>query len=269
MRCSAVVIAGVLMGSLAIFVRNVDANPIVVTFFRFAFGSIFLLPFVRCLKIIKHKLVFAVAIANLATVLCYIASIQMIEVATSALLLYMAPIYVTFYVWVKGEEISKNSLLALPLAILGLYLMLSPYGSLTLGLIFGILSGIFYAGLFILMKRVREFMPSIHITFLSLIISTTILTPIVLFSFNEVIAIFMQKVAWIVCLGLIPTALAFTLFNYGIKFCKTEKAPIFALVEPVSAGIFGYFVFGEVLTLKQIVGAGLILLGVALAYAEK
>jgi drug/metabolite transporter (DMT)-like permease len=47
--------------------------------------------------------------------------------------------------------------------------------------------------------------------------------------------------------------------NYGIKFCRREVAPIIALIEPVSAGIFGYLVFSEVLTIKQIVGAILIL----------
>lgn len=268
MRCSAVVVAGVLMGSLAVFVRNVDANPVVVTFFRFAFGSIFLLPFVKDLRVTRHGLVLAVAVTNLVTVLCYIASIQMIEVATSALLLYMAPVYVTLYVWLKGDEISRTSLSALPLAIFGLYLMLSPYGCLSVGLIFGLLSGIFYAGLFILIKRIREFMSSTHVTFLSLILSTAMLTPMVSLFFNEIVTAITQKIAWIFGLGLIPTALAFTLFNYGIKFCKTEKAPIFALVEPVSAGLFGYFVFGEILTIRQIIGAGLILFGVALAYAE-
>ncbi|RLI84409.1 MAG: permease, partial [Archaeoglobales archaeon] len=64
---------------------------------------------------------------------------------------------------------------------------------------------------------------------------------------------------------LIPTALAFTLFNFGIKYCRVEQAPLFALVEPVAAGFFGYALFGEVLTTKQIVGAVLILISVAIA----
>ncbi len=266
MRCSAVVIAGILMGSLAIFVRNIPADPITITFFRLSLGTVFLLPFVRGIRLAHPKLVLSVAIVNLATILCYIASIKMVEVATSALLLYMAPIYVTLYVWLRGEKVSRSSLIALPLAILGLYLMLTPYGRMSPGIAFGILSGVFYAMLFILMKKVRAFMSSTHITFLSLAISSVVLSP-VLFRSN-IAEIFVQRYVWILGLGLIPTALAFTLFNYGIKFCKTEKAPIFALVEPVSAGIFGYVVFGEILTFKQMVGAGLILLGVLLAYKE-
>lgn len=261
MRCLAVAIAGILMGSLAVFVRMIPADPITITFFRLFFGTIFLLPFVRNIKLVRPKLVLSVAIVNLATILCYIASIKMVEVAISALLLYMAPIYVTLYVWIRGEKIGRSSLISLPLAIVGLYLMLTPYGHISPGIVFGILSGIFYAMLFILMKRVRAFMSSTHITFLSLAISSIILSPVL----PRSIDIFMRSFFWILGLGLIPTALAFTLFNYGIKFCKTEKAPILALVEPVSASIFGYIVFGEILTFKQIVGACLILIGVLLS----
>jgi len=267
MRCSAVVIAGILMGSLAVFVRNIPADPITITFFRLSLGTVFLLPFIRGIRLVHPKLVLSVAIVNLVTILCYIASIKMIEAATSALLLYMAPIYVTLYVWLRGEKVSKSSLIALPLAILGLYLMLAPYGHISPGIAFGLLSGVSYAMLFILMKKVRAFMSSTHITFLSLAISSVVLSP-VLFIRSNIAEIFVQRYVWIFGLGLIPTALAFTLFNYGIKFCKTEKAPIFALVEPVSASIFGYIVFGEILTFKQIVGAGLILLGVLLVYRE-
>jgi drug/metabolite transporter (DMT)-like permease len=256
------------MGSLAIFVRNIDANPILITFFRLFFGMLFIAPFVRNLEIKKPKIVFVVALMNLTTILFYIASIQMVEAATAALLLYMAPIYVIVILLFTGESIDRRSLLALPLGLLGLYLMLSPYGGISLGIAFGILSGLSYAVLFILMKRVREFMSSVHITFINLAIPSLALTPFVLLYSSEAIGVLTSNLYWILGLGLIPTALAFTIFSYGIKFCKTEKAPILALIEPVAAGIFGYYFFGEVLTLKQIAGASLISFSVAVAHSK-
>jgi len=262
MRCYAVALAGIMMGSLAIFVRNIHTDPLTLTFFRFSFGAIFLLPFVRDLKIDDPKLILCVAMMNLATVSCYIASIQTLEVATSALLLYMAPVYVTVYVWLKEGSLDGKSLLALLLAITGLLLMLTPYGRLSIGIIFGLLSGVFYAILFIVTKKARESMPSINLTFLSLAISSVILSPILLKSYEIVF----DNLFWIIGLGLIPTSLAFTLFNYGIKHCKIEKAPILALIEPVSAGIFGYIFFGEILTPKQILGATLILSAILLTH---
>ncbi len=262
MRCYAVALAGIMMGSLAIFVRNIPTDPLSLTFFRFSFGALFLLPFVRNVRIDDLKLILCVAMANLATVFCYIASIQTLEVAISALLLYMAPVYVTVYVWLKGESLDKKSLLALLLAIIGLILMLTPYGRISIGIIFGLLSGIFYATLFIITKKARETIPSIDLTFLSLAISSIILSPLLLRSYEIVF----DHLFWIIGLGLIPTSLAFTLFNYGIKHCNIERAPILSLIEPVSAGIFGYIFFKEMLTLKQILGAILILSSIPLTH---
>ena len=91
MKCSSIILSAILMGSLAIFVRNIDANPILITFLRLFFGMLFIAPFVRNLEIKKPKIVFVVALMNLTTILFYIASIQMVEAATAALLLYMAP----------------------------------------------------------------------------------------------------------------------------------------------------------------------------------
>ena len=260
MRYYAIAIAGVLMGSLAVFVRNIRSDPITITFLRLSVGAVFLLPLIRRPKI--NGIVLVAGILNVLTILCYISAIIYTEVAIAALLLYMAPIYVTVYVWAFEGRPSMGSLIALPLSLLGLYLMLSPIGRLNLGTIFGLLSGIFYAFLFIFMKRAREDMDSLELTFSMLLISSVILLPFAHFGIE------INDLPWVIGLGLFPTALAFTLFSYGIKYCKIERAPILALVEPVSAGIFGYLCFGESLSITQILGAVLVLLGVALSHME-
>ncbi len=267
MKAFTVVIAAILMGSLSIFVRNIPLHPIQLTFFRFFIGFIFLSVLVAITRekivIREPKIVAGLVIANTITVASYISAIQLIEVATAALLLYMAPIYVVPAAYFLGKRIEKYTWIALPLGIFGLYLMLSPYGSLSIGLIFGLISGISYAAIFILMKKARAFMSSLQITFVYLGFSSLLLSPsLVIFPFKEV------SILWLLGLGLIPTTIAFTLFNYGIKHCRVEQAPLFALVEPVAAGLFGFFIFGEMLTIKQLVGAALILTSVVLAWKE-
>lgn len=241
MRCLTVAISAILMGSLAIFVRNLNFDPLTVTFFRMSFGLIYLLPLMRFvrLKILGNFKVLSVAFVSLVTVFFYIASIQLIEMAISALLLYMAPIYVIISMLLMGERVERISILSLAIALLGLYLLLSPYYSLNPGIIFGIVSGLCYAGYFILAKEARKVASSIEVTFVTLMVSTCLPLPIVSFNLNAQMV--HQKLPWLLGLGLIPTALPFTLLNYGIKFCKKENAPIIALIEPVSAGIFGYF----------------------------
>ncbi len=255
MRCLTVAISAVLMGSLAIFVRNVDANPIVVTFFRMTFGLLYLLPLIRFvrLNLFKNPKMIALSFVSLMTISFYISSIQLVEMAIAALLLYMAPVYVMLFVILKGERVSSGSIISLILALIGLFLLLSPYGELNVGIIFGMLSGLCYALYFIIAKDVRSFASSIETTFITLTFSSLILIPLAVTS--NVLDVFKSKAIWILGLGLIPTAIPFILMNYGIKFCKREVAPIIALIEPVSAGIFGYLVFSEVLTIKQVVGA--------------
>jgi drug/metabolite transporter (DMT)-like permease len=165
--------------------------------------------------------------------------------------------------YLLGEEIGRTTWLALPIGILGLYFMLSPYGEISPGLIYGLASGISYAILFFLIKSVRRVMSSIHITFIILGLASLLISPsLLIFPLGNL------NVFWLLGLGLVPTAIAFTLFSYGIKYCRVEQAPLFALIEPVSAAIFGYIAFNEILGGKQLVGAGMILVSIALAWRK-
>ncbi len=265
MKCLTVAISAVLMGSLAIFVRSIDANPLIVTFFRMAFGLMYLLPAIKLVRfsLFKNLKVLSLSFVSLFTIVFYISSIQLVEMAVSALLLYMAPVYVILFMILRGENVGRASVFSLITALFGLYLLLSPYYSLNLGILFGIFAGLCYAGYFLLAKDVREFASSIEITFITLLISSVALAPIAL-SF-DILSVLKAKLLWLLGLGLIPTAIPFILLNYGIKFCKKESAPIIALIEPVSAGIFGFLFFNEILTLKQLIGAILILSSVLVA----
>jgi len=263
MLCLTVIVAAIMMGTLPIFVRNIGMNPVQLSFFRFFLGFVFLGIILSIIKgkpkITSWKLVGAIAVVNTLTVASYITSIQLVEAATAALLLYMAPVYVIPLAKLTGESIHCSSWFALPVSLTGLWLMLSPH-SLSGGVAFGLVSGFSYALYFLLMKRARREMEALHITFACLGFASLLLLPsLLLYPIGEL------DILWLLGLGLIPTALAFTLFNFGIKYCRVEQAPLFALVEPVAAGFFGYALFGEVLTTKQIVGAVLILISVAIA----
>ncbi len=263
--CLYVILGAVMMGSLPVFVRNIEMSAISITFFRLFLGFVFLSLFMLLLgekpEIKDWKIVFAIAAVNTATIVCYIASIQTTKVAAAALMLYMAPIYVIPLSHLIGEKVNWKSYLALPLGLLGLWLIVSPRE--LSGDIFGILSGIFYAIYFILMKRARMKMDSLHITFAYLAVSSAILL-ILLIPFSPSIRL-RCSIFWLLGLGIIPTAAAFTVFNHGIKGCGASRSSLSALVEPVSAGIFGFVFFGETLSLQQAAGAMLILSAVGLS----
>ncbi|WP_267523956.1 DMT family transporter [Campylobacter sp. MG1] len=67
---------------------------------------------------------------------------------------------------------------------------------------------------------------------------------------------------YIVAAALVLTIFCFFAQNYAQKYLSAEKVAILLLLEPISAGILGYF-YGEIFTTLQIIGAGLILIALA------
>ncbi len=259
-----IITGAVLMGSVAIFIRNIHMNPIHISFFRFLFGFIFLSLVIisshRRFSLKDPKLLFIISILNVSLVTFYIAAIQRIPAGMAALLLYMAPVYVIPIAYFTGEEISPKVFVSLPLSLIGLFLMLMPAGRIDPGMIFGFLSGVSYALYFFVIKRLRKEMQSLEVTAIYLGISSLILLPGLF-----IVPATRFDFGWLIGLGLIPTAIAFTLFNFGIKYCKITEGPLFALAEPVSASIFGFLVFKESFSQIQTFGVILILLGVSIA----
>jgi drug/metabolite transporter (DMT)-like permease len=263
---AAMTAAAFLMSTVSVFVRNIEADALNITFLRLSTALVFVSVFVFAtgqMPRVKDRSVVILAVFNVLTVFSYITAIRELEVATAALLLYMAPIYVLLFAWISGEKINRKTFIALPSGLLGLYLMLTPYPELDTGIFFGIISGLSYALVFYFAKKARMRHSSFEVTFFNLAFSTLILLPY--FIVNPPIN---AEIKWVVGLGLIPTAIPFFLFNYGIKYLKVQMAPIIALVEPLSAAIIGYIVFGEILSLYQIIGAAMILTSVAIAWSE-
>jgi DME family drug/metabolite transporter len=260
-----ILIGAIFFGTLPIFVRNLDLNPFQILFFRVFFATIFLISFMFFFKqrfiIEDFKLIIVLGLINIATMFCYISAIKYIEASTAALLLYMAPVYVVpLSHFMLQEKINKKILPTLLLAFFGLVLLLSVYGIKNeVGVSFGIMSGIFLAFIFVITKKIRERMSVIKIIFYQMLISTIVLSPTIL-------TINFYSVNWIfaIGLGLIPTALAFYFYVYGIKYCKAQEASILALFEPVCVIIFSYVILKESLMSTQIFGTMLILLSIFL-----
>ncbi|MCS7121749.1 MAG: DMT family transporter [Archaeoglobaceae archaeon] len=256
----AIISAAIMMSTVSIFVREIEGNALSVAFVRFSSASAFLLAFIILMKIrVKFsKILVILASLNTLTVSCYIYAIQNLEVATAALLLYMAPVYVLLISFLIGEKVERRSILAIVFGLLGLYLMLSPYPKLEFSIIVAVFSGLFYALVFIITKKARESHDPIEISTFNVLLGAILLLPF--FLYDPVSA----EVLVVIAIGLIPTALPFTLFAYGIKYVKVQRAPIISLIEPVSAAFIGYIYFGEILSVIQLFGAVLVLFSIFL-----
>jgi DME family drug/metabolite transporter len=63
--------------------------------------------------------------------------------------------------------------------------------------------------------------------------------------------------------GLVPTALAYTLFYAGLRTLSASTASVIALLEPVVAAAIGVFALGEHLTPAALAGAAIVLVAIA------
>jgi DME family drug/metabolite transporter len=64
-------------------------------------------------------------------------------------------------------------------------------------------------------------------------------------------------------LGLVATGLAYTLFGHGLKAIPAATAVTLSLAEPLTASLLGFFLIGERLSLGALIGAALVLGGLA------
>ncbi|ADG94352.1 protein of unknown function DUF6 transmembrane [Arcobacter nitrofigilis DSM 7299] len=166
------------------------------------------------------------------------------------------------------EHVRKMVFLSSLIAVCGLYL-LTMSGSLSLGEgeILGILCALLFA-LQILFtdkysKRVNVYLlvlfQFITVTILSLIFSLSLDSVTFNLDFNQT---FLKA---LIITSIFATVYAFLIQTYMQQFTTPTKTAVIFSMEPVSAGIYGYFVGNELLNSIQLFGATLIILALLLA----
>ena len=73
-----------------------------------------------------------------------------------------------------------------------------------------------------------------------------------------------EDLIWFVTLGIIGAGLSFYLYVEGLKKTSASVASIIAMVEPVTASLFGVVILGEVLSITQTVGLVIILITITM-----
>ncbi|AQQ55022.1 DMT family transporter [Planococcus lenghuensis] len=65
-------------------------------------------------------------------------------------------------------------------------------------------------------------------------------------------------------LAIVPNLLGHTLFNWSVKWVSTNVISIAILFEPVGASVLAYWILQEALTVSQVIGGIVVLVGIAL-----
>lgn len=263
-----------LSGGIAGMLMANGWDALLVSFCRGAIGLLIVLFWLvvsqRTMELANRRLWFWSIIAGLGVAgnfSFYFMSINEGTIAVAATLMYCAPIFVFLMSFaLKLEKSTWMKWVAIVVVMLGIVLLTQVFDSQTsnitpLAIGAGLLAGLSYA-IFIFGFKFAAPHGSpqaiLSIAFLTFVLA--LVAPVQLDQLSAVIS----SPDWLlfVMLGVLGAGLSFVLYIKGLKHTAPAVASIIAMIEPVTAALFGIMVFNEALAASQIVGMGLILMTV-------
>jgi len=274
--------ASILFGLIGIFITLITRMPLPsIIFYRLLIGLggiILFLVFCSRMREIhlnkKKPYLFLLGLLQAATMLFYFFSVKNTTVSIAVLLLYTAPIYVTILSpLLLKESITRQSLSALILSIIGVILIIRP-GSVfhdtdsiyILGLGAGLISGMFYACMIILSRYLRDFYTGTQQATWGTMIILVIFLP---YSTSVSYEVLLDNLHLLILLGLLPTAAGSMLYFNGLMRIKAQNASIIGLLEPLSAVIFAFIILDQSISMTTLTGGVLILLSTLILSMER
>lgn len=271
-----IIAAAVLWGSIGVAGRvafRAGVTPLEAAFLRaliafLAVGSIVLATDPSLLRIRRGDVgLFAAfgAVSIAAFFFVYLYAISRTTVATAAILLYTAPVFVIILsALLFREPFTRAKGIAVLLAFAGCVLVVRGYDPAALrvnlpGMLAGLASGLTYAMYSIFGKTaLRRYSPITTLTYalgFGAVILGAVALPL------GAVRLAHPSAAWasIVYLALITTLLAQWLYLAGLRHVEAGRASLVATLEPVIAAIFGFALLGEGLERWQILGGALVL----------
>ncbi|GAA0681555.1 DMT family transporter [Marinobacterium maritimum] len=259
-------IGGMLMGD--------GWSPLVVSFFRGAIGLLFVLVWLALRPqgsgLASGRMWFWSVIAGVGVAgnfAFYFVSIAEGSVAVAATLMYCAPVFVYLASFtLKLESPTRLKWAAIVMVMVGIVLLTRVYetgagGVTPAGAFAGLLAGLSYAVFIFGFKYAAPHGSPQAILAIAFAVLACIL--IGLNDTEQALAV-LSTPSWplFVILGVFGAGVSFILYIIGLNHTAPAVASIAAMVEPVTAALFGVVVLNENLAVVQIVGMALILLTV-------
>ncbi|WP_405219890.1 DMT family transporter [Lentisalinibacter sediminis] len=197
----------------------------------------------------------------------YFLSIAEGSVAVAATLMYCAPVFVFLVSFaLRLETPSMRKWIAIALVMVGIVLLTRVYDAgaadvTLLGVAAGLLAGACYALFIFGFKYAAPHgSPPAILVIAFAVLAAALIWPSDAGQVTAVLAA--EELPLFVALGVLGAGLSFILYVVGLSETAPAVAAIVAMIEPVTASLFGVLVLSERLTATQLVGMALILLTV-------
>ena len=267
------ILTGVCFGSIGIFIRffsEAGFNNMAILSTRNAISALILFLFLLVYdrELLKCKvrdlpiLLGGGFIGMTLTNVFFNVAVLNLSLGFAGVLIGLSPVYVVFIAaFLFKEKVTRRKLLGMILAIIGVIMVSGVVDSgitfTAAGLAAGLLSGLFYGMTSIFTKiAIGRGYKGLTITFYALLITALTTAP---FSNWGVVAAYtaaspLSHSLLMIAHAVIGAALPYLMLNVSLKHIEAGKASILTSSEPVSAMLFGFFVYHEPMTVISAAG---------------
>lgn len=215
------------------------------------------------IKSLKRKILFnfstiAGALSLSLTMLFHVLANRLTTAAHAILLMYTSPVFVLLFLCVfKNKRANKTEITSVFLVLCGIMLICFDgiFGGTVYGDFIGLLSGMAYAGVFLVNTSKGDALSSYFLGQLFAgamgvpsLVSETVFTPIAILA--------------AVMLGTVQLGFAYIFMAKGLQKTPAVTASVVTCIEPVLCPLWVWLVFGEKVSISVILGALLILISV-------
>lgn len=193
-----------------------------------------------------------------------------VDAGTAALLIQFAPVVLAVLAATfLGERFTRELGIGLAVALAGVGLITASRtgGSErdVLGVVLVLVAAVAYAISLTLQKPLMSRLPAGQVTWIACTVGLVLTVPFVGDLVRQVGQAPVASTAWLVYLGLFPTAVAFTTYAYALGHMDASRLGVTTYLVPVITIAMAWVLLGEVPPPLAYVGGALAMLGVALA----
>jgi drug/metabolite transporter (DMT)-like permease len=250
--------------------RLLSLSPAVIVFGRvlFASATLLLVGLVRrhILRPMSRRSFFAFVVLGVLLAVHWTMFFQSVKIASVAIAVITFATFPVFIAFLEPlffrEKLRVIDVIRAVIALAGIAILQPRYewnDRITQGILWGIAAGFTFALLTLLNRRSLRQHSSIIIAFYQDLFAAAALLPFVLAGAQ---AVSFRDVLLLAVLGVLCTAVAHSLFIAGMHGISARTASTIACLEPVYGVLLAVVFFGEVPTLRTVLG-GILIVGVA------
>lgn len=278
-------IAGAILISFSgVYVKLAHVSSETAGFFRVIFGStpLLLVLILNKMPLWKGRQAFVYAVAGglffALDLYCWHKSIHYVGPGLATILGNFQVFFLAgFGIFVFGEKVSLRLILAIPFAVMGLFLVVGVKWALLpptykTGVFLGILTAICYTGYILSLKKLRSLPdpPSPESGLFVICISTAVFFACpMMFQKNAFVIPDLQSLFALIAYGCLSQALGWVIISRALPYLKTSVAGLLLLIQPTFAFVWDMIFFKRPASLADLSGILLTLIAIYLGSTRK